>query len=216
MAVNAPAPSPRQLTVDDLPGASELLGDGLVEMPVYEWILGEHVEDRGVRTALARVILRPMIAAGYVVGVDGASGLLGLLVWYQKSAGGSVGEAGPGSAVDPDDVAFLTSHPDLARRLLEFWNGPALPSPEPDAVSMPLATVSSDARGSGVIRALVRTVEEFCIANDTRFYVWTGRERLRDLYVNGWGVEQFAVREFDENTTLYGLASDRPPPLTGD
>ncbi|MCF8587618.1 hypothetical protein [Gordonia liuliyuniae] len=204
--------SARGLTRDDLSAAAVVLGDGLAEMSVYEWVLGEHVDDRTARSGLARVLLRPLIAAGHVVGVDGEPGLLGLLVWYPTAVDAT--SPGTGAGVHPDDLEFLTSHPEVARRLLEFWNRPALPSPEPGAVSMPLAAVIPEARSSGVIRALVRTVEDFCIVNGTRFYVWTGLERLRDLYVNGWGVTEFATVEFDEQTTLYGLTSERPPPVS--
>ncbi|WP_341268439.1 hypothetical protein [Gordonia malaquae] len=200
----------RQLVADDLVAAAAVLAEGLPEIPDYAALLGAHTADPSVCDSLARVFLRPLINAGCVVGVDDGDGLAGLLVMHRPSAG----SLDPHMESAASDLEFLRAHPDIATRLLARVNEPALPIPEPDAVTISVAAVSKTRRSSGVLRSLVGVVEEACIADGVQFCAWTAREDLRDLYCAAWNLTPFAERRLDEETRLYGLASTRPPALS--
>ncbi|QRY61882.1 hypothetical protein JVX90_15950 [Gordonia sp. PDNC005] len=200
----------RPLVADDLVTAAVVLAEGLPEIPEYAAVLGAHAADPVVCDSLARVFLRPLINAGCVVGVDDDGRLVGLLVMHRPSVGALDSDTSSTAA----DLDFLLSHPDLATRLLARVNEPALPTPEPDAVTISIAAVAKTHRSSGVLRSLVRVVEEACMADGVRFCTWTAREDLRDIYCAAWSLTPFAERRLDGEAPLYGLASARPPVLS--
>lgn len=178
------------------------MGDALVEMPLFDWVLGDDARDPDSRALLARVILRPMLLSGRVLGVHDGDRLAGVLAWHAPGDR----EASAGTQV-AEDAQQLVQRPDMARRLIDLWSRDPLPAPEAGAVGVPIAAVRPGARSAGVLHRLMEPVEEYCAAHRRRFFVWTGREELRDGFARGWALSLFATVEVADRATLYGLVS---------
>ncbi|WFN92316.1 hypothetical protein [Gordonia sihwensis] len=215
-------PAATVLTPDALPEAAALVGDALGEVPIFNWVLGDTVDDPTVRRLLATVLLRPMVRSGCAVGVRGderddecAGRLRGVLGWYPADG------RDPADPVElRADAERLAAHPAVARRLVELSRMDLMPAPEEGSVSIPIAALTPDSRGADLLPALVRPVEEYCSLHGCSFYVWTGVERLRDAFFRGWRLRQFATAEFPPagpsgahpgGTTLYGLICEPGP-----
>jgi hypothetical protein len=192
----------RPLDHSELAEAARLIGDALVEMPLFDWVLGDHAADPDSRALLATVILRPMLHAGRVLGVFDGDRLDGVLAWHVPGDR----EASAGTPV-ADDAERLVQRPEMARRLVDLWSRDPLPPPEPDAVGVPIAAVRPDARSAGALHRLMEPVERYCAEHRRRFFVWTGRAELRDGFARGWGLTQYATVEVAGGATLYGLVS---------
>ena len=196
----------RPLTGVDLESAARVLGDGFAEMPVYRYLLGDHVDRVTVRIGLARVLLRRLLDGGYVAGVHDDARLIGLVAWFRDGDEQLL----PSAAVDPADVEFLLAYPDVARRLLELAQAP-LPVPEPRAVTLSHIVVVPDRRHAGIVPVLADVVIEVAVAAETFFYAWTGSVELRERFCRGWNLTPFAEHRLPDGTVLYGIRSERLP-----
>ncbi|WP_347957021.1 hypothetical protein [Gordonia aichiensis] len=177
------------------------------EIPLYQWLLGPHVDEADMREWLAGLILRPLLRVGCVTGgwLDGT--LVGLLAWQPHDVNLSPDGTPP---LTPDDVAVAARTPGLRERLLTLWTSQPLPLPVEDAVNVVLAVVDEGDRGGRVLIDMMSSVEEFCHANDRPFYAWTGSPPLRDWLCALWDGKQFDTAEWG-GRMMYGMMSDRPP-----
>ncbi|WP_226995676.1 hypothetical protein [Gordonia phthalatica] len=167
------------ITLDEtrLRDAISLLADGIVEIPLYQWLLGEHIGERDKREWLAELLMRPLLRVGCTVGAVDDGRLVGLVVWRPPDLDLSSDGAPP---LTPDDVEVAVRTPGLRERLLELWTRPPLPPPVPDAVNLMFASATPDARGGDTITRITRPIEEYCRDHELPFYAWTGSPKLRD------------------------------------
>lgn len=172
---------------------------------MYRWILGDCVDDPEACTALATLVAGPVAEVGGLLGVRDGDRVVAAMVWYPSCA-----DADVASRAHADQLRTLAARPDMARRLLDFWAMDLMPAPAADSVNIALAVTDPTVRQAGMLRALVRPVEAYCIGHDVPFHAWTGSEALRNVYRDSFGLTQFATDVFDD-TTLYGLVSARPP-----
>ncbi|MCK8612331.1 hypothetical protein [Gordonia sp. C13] len=195
------------LTGDDLDPAIELLADGLDEIPLYSWLLGDHIADRSLREWLAEILVRPLLNAGYVIGARLGDRLVGLLVYQPHDADLSVDGSPP---LAPADFAAVATVPGVRERVAELLTSSTLAPPADDAVNLRIGVVARTERGGRATVAMVRELERFCTAAARPFYAWTGSESLRRYYTEVWGANEFAVEDWN-GIKMYGLVSDRPP-----
>ncbi|MGB3698644.1 MAG: hypothetical protein WBA05_14545 [Gordonia sp. (in: high G+C Gram-positive bacteria)] len=196
------------MSVGELAEAAALVGDALVEVPVFDWVLGESADDLAARELLAEVLLAPMAAAGRMLGVRGSGDgrLVGVLAWQPPDEGSA-----PDPAALRADAERLMARPGMARRLVELWRRDLMPAPAPTSVSIPIAALAPHSRGGDLLASLVRPVEEYCTERDCSFYVWTGVEKLREAFARGWRLTEFDRVELGDGTALYGLVSEIAP-----
>ncbi|ATD70856.1 MULTISPECIES: hypothetical protein [Gordonia] len=195
------------LAGDDLGPAIELLSESIGEIPMYGWLLGEHITDRGLREWLAEILVRPLLNAGCVLGSRHDGQLVGMVIWQPHDVDLSPDGTPP---LTPADFTRLATVPGVRERMVELLTGPQLPRPAADAVDLRIAAVSAAARGSRAMTDMMREVEKFCVTTSRPYYAWTGSPRLRDWYSQAWGASVFAVEEWN-GITMYGLVSERPP-----
>ncbi|AUH67898.1 MULTISPECIES: hypothetical protein [Gordonia] len=197
------------VTLDDtdLTEAVRLAAHGIREIPLYQWLLGEHVGDSDKREWLARLLLRPLLRVGCVTGARSDGRLVGVLVWQPHDVDLSPDGEPP---LTPADVEVAARTPGLRERLAELWTQPPLWSPVEDAVNCTLTTVEPGGRGGRTLIDMMRVVERYCAERDRPFYAWTGSPELRDWFVAGWAAEPFATTDW-HGRTMYGVLSGRPP-----
>ncbi|TYQ09829.1 UNVERIFIED_ORG: hypothetical protein L601_003000000290 [Gordonia westfalica J30] len=195
------------LTGDDLDAAIELLADGLDEIPLYAWLLGEHIADRSLRKWLANILVRPLLNAGYVIGARRGDRLVGLLVFQPHDADLSVGGKPP---LTPADFAAVATVPGVRERVADLLTGSKLQPPAEDAINLRIGVVAHTERGGRATVAMMRELERFCTAAARPFYAWTGSESLRRYYSEVWGATEFAIESWN-GITMYGLVSDGAP-----
>ncbi|EGD53671.1 hypothetical protein [Gordonia neofelifaecis] len=197
------------ITLDDnrLEEAVGVLEQGIGEIPLYQWLLGDHVADPAKREWLAELLLRPLLRVGCAVGAEADGRLVGVLAWHPHDVDLSPDGAAP---LTPADVEVAVRTPGLRERLLELWTSRPLPLPVDDAVNCMLVALTPEARGGRAVIDMMREVERFCRDHDRPFYAWTGSPPLRDWFVSGWNATEFAVTEWN-GVTMYGVVSDRPP-----
>ena len=196
----------RVLDDEEAEEAVAVVAHGIREIPLYRWLLGDHVDDSGKREWLARILLLPLLRAGCVAGavIDGR--LVGVLAWQPHDLRFGSTSA---TSLTRDDFAEVVETPELLERLRELWTAPPLPPPVEDGVNMILVAVLPEARGGDVLAELVAPVEAYCRERHRPAYLWTGSRRVRDWFAIGWYGEQFA--EVDWNGVhLYGGISGRP------
>lgn len=200
---------PEIIVLDEvnMPAAVQLVARGIGEIPIYQWLLGEHIEDQSKREWLADILMRPLQRVGSALGARDGDRLVAVLVWQPHDIVTSP-EGRP--ALTPDDIAVAIATPGLRERLLELWTSDLLPRPEPDAVNCVLAVVDPDFRGGRVLVDMIGTVEDFCREHNRPMFCWTGSERTRDWFRDGWNLTLFATNEWN-GRRMYGLVSDRPP-----
>ncbi|WP_238422368.1 hypothetical protein [Gordonia sp. 'Campus'] len=201
----------RVLAADDLESAIELLASSLDDIPLYRWVLGEHIGDLALRRWLAEILVRPFVDAGCVVGAHRQKGLVGILVWRAHDVALSPEGKPP---LVPADFAAVAAVPGLRERTIQLLTSTRLPPPAEDAVDLRIAAVMPEARGGSVLTELMGEVERFCVSALRPYYAWTGSERLRDWFVHEWGAAPFAT-ENRNGLELYGVVSERPPRIRG-
>ncbi|MGW6033004.1 hypothetical protein CYJ73_02105 [Gordonia terrae] len=199
----------RTLTTADLRPAAELLARAVDEIPLYRWVLGEHIADPTLCEWLAEILVRPHLEAGYVIGSHQDGRLVGILVWHPHDADLSPDGSPP---LVPADFLRASTIPGLRERLIDFLTSAQLPSPAADAVDVRLAAVLPECRGGDALTGMMREVERFCVSAARPYYAWTGSKRLRDWFVHEWGASLFAT-ESRNGLDLYGVVSERPPRL---
>ncbi|OUC78689.1 hypothetical protein [Gordonia lacunae] len=199
----------RTLTRADLRPATALLARALEEIPLYRWVLGEHITDPTLCEWLAEILVRPYLDSGYVIGSHQNEHLAGILIWHPHDVDLSPEGEPP---LVPADFVRAATIPGLRERLIRFLTSPQLPSPAPDAVDVRIAAVLPEARGADALTGMMREVERFCVSAVRPYYAWTGSERLRDWFVHEWGAAPFATERRD-GLDLYGVVSERPPRL---
>ncbi|GAA14376.1 hypothetical protein [Gordonia alkanivorans] len=195
------------LTGDDLDPVIELLADGLDEIPLYSWLLGEHMADRSLRKWLAEILVRPLLNAKCVVGARRGVRLVGLLVFQPHDADLAVDGKPP---LTPADFAAVATVPGVRERIAELLTSSKLAPPADDAVNLRIGVVAQSERGGRATIGMMREIERFCTAASRPYYAWTGSETLRRYYTEVWGANEFAVEDWN-GITMYGLVSDRPP-----
>ncbi|MHC3002136.1 hypothetical protein [Gordonia metallireducens] len=191
----------------DLDLAIELLADRLDEIPLYSWLLGEHIADRSLRKWLAEILVRPLLNAGYVIGARRGDRLVGLLVFQPHDADLSVGGKPP---LAPADFAAVATVPGMRERVADLLTGSKLPPPADDAINLRIGVVAHTERGGLATVAMMRELERFCAAAARPFYAWTGSETLRRYYTEVWGATEFSSENWN-GITMYGLVSDGAP-----
>ena len=197
------------ITLDEsrLREAVAVLADGIAEIPLYQWLLGEHIVERDKREWLAELLMRPLLRVGCAVGAVEGERLVGLVVWRPPDLDLSPDGTAP---LTPADVEVAVRTPGLRERLLELWTRPPLPPPSADAVNLMFAAATPAVRGGDTIIRITRPIEEYCRERELPFYAWTGSPRLRDWFRLGWNTTLFDTREWN-GITMYGVVSDRPP-----
>jgi len=181
---------------------------GVRDIPLYRWLLGEHIDDQNKREWLAELILRPLLNAGCVVGaVDSHGTLVGVVAWQPHDVNLSPDGTPP---LTPADVEVAAATPGLRERLLELWTSPPLPIPVQDAVNCVFTAVLPDHRRGSLVLDMMETCEQFCADRNRPFYAWTGSPHLRDWFVSGWETTWFSTIEWN-GVSYYGVVSDRPP-----
>ncbi|PWD45056.1 hypothetical protein ACN93_00140 [Gordonia paraffinivorans] len=195
------------LTRADLSSVVELLSASVDEIPMYSWVLGEHLSDRELRAWLAEILVRPYLNAGYVLGARESGRLVGALVWQPHDAD-LTSDGTP--LLTPDDFVRVARIPGVRERLAAWLTSPQLPVPVPDAVNLRIAVVAPEARGGDTLVELVRRVERFCAETCRPYYAWTGSPRLREWFCSVWNATDFATVDF-HGIALYGIESERPP-----
>ncbi|MGB3304173.1 hypothetical protein [Gordonia sp. (in: high G+C Gram-positive bacteria)] len=200
---------PEIFTLDDanVDAAVKLIARGVAEIPLYQWLLGEHVDDEEKCEWLAELLLRPLQRVGCVVGAREEGRLVGVLVWQPHDVNLSPDGQPP---ITPADVAVAAQTPGLRERLANLWTTQPLPLPVEDAVCCVLSVVEPKYRGGPMLYDMTVKVEDFCHENDRPFYCWTGSSHVRDWFVRGWGAMVFDTREW-EGRPMYGLVTERPP-----
>lgn len=196
-------------TLDDeyADAAVQLVADSVDQIPLYRWLLGEHVDDRVKREWLADLFIRPLRRLGCVVGARDGGRLVAVLLWQPHDVDVSPDGKAP---LTPDDVAVAVATPGLRERLLKLWTTDPLPAPVPDGVNCVLTVVEPAYRGGSVLYDMTRKVEDFCHEHNRPFYCWTGSTHVRDWFCEGWGATVFGITEW-EGRPMYGLITDRPP-----
>lgn len=189
----------------DLDDAVAVLAHGIQEIPLYRWVLGDHVGDLGKREWLASVLLRPPLSAGCVAGAEIDGRLVGVLAWQVH--GGDAPSTAPVLTREHLEPAKQT--PDLLVRLRDLWTSPPLQSPVDDGVEVIVAAIAPEARGSTTLIDLVAGIEEYCQERNLPAFLWTGTRRVRDWFEVWWSGSEFAAIEWN-GMTLYGLVSERP------
>ncbi|WP_018177955.1 hypothetical protein [Jongsikchunia kroppenstedtii] len=197
------------ITLDEghLRPAVAVMAQGIGQIPLYQWLLGEHVDDPEKLEWLAELLLRPLLRVGCAAGAEEDGRLVGVLAWQPHDVDLSPDGQPP---LTPADVAVAARTPGLRERLLELWTSPPLPSPVDDAVNCLFVALLPEARGGRALLDLMRTVEAFCHERNRPFYAWTGSPALRDWFISGWNTAEFATTERN-GITMYGVVSDRPP-----
>ncbi|SDU31824.1 hypothetical protein [Gordonia westfalica] len=195
------------LTDKDLDSAVDVLADGLHEIPLYTWLLGEHISDRSLRRWLAEILVRPLLNAGCVLGSRREGRLVGILVFQPHDAELSPDGKPP---LTPADFTVAADVPGLRERVVELLTSTRLAAPADDAVNLRIGIVAAGERGGRAVTGMMREVERFCIVASRPYYAWTGSESLRRYYTQVWGASEFAVEDWN-GVTMYGLVSDRPP-----
>lgn len=186
--------------------AVEVMEQGIGEIPLYRWLLGEYVDEKDTREWLAELILKPLLRVGYALGGEIDGRLVCVMTWRPHDASVSPDGIPP---LTPADVDVAVRSPGLRERLLELWTAPPLPSPIDDAVNCLFIAAMPEARGARTTIDMVRTVEAFCREHHRPIYLWTGSAPLRDWFLAGWNMTQFATTEWHD-LTLFGLVSERP------
>ncbi|MBM7365436.1 hypothetical protein [Gordonia hydrophobica] len=196
------------VTLDEtrLPEAIAVMEQGIADIPLYRWLLGEYVEEKDKREWLAELFLKPLLRVGYALGGERDGRLVCVLTWQPHDVSVSPDGRPP---LTPEDVELAVRSPGLRERLLELWTAPPLPTPIDDAVNCLFITATPEARGVRTMIEMMRTVEDFCREHHRPVYLWTGSPRLRDWFLTGWHGSQFATREWN-GMTMYGLVSERP------
>ncbi|WP_132992887.1 hypothetical protein [Gordonia zhaorongruii] len=199
------------ITLDDtrLVQATEILADCVAEIPLYRWLLGEHVDDQSKREWLSEILIRPLLHVGCVVGAVADDRLIGVLLWQAHDVDLAPGGEPP---LTPADVQVAIDTPGLRERLLELWTSDVLVAPAEDAVNCMLVAVLPEFRRASVTLDMMREVQEFCIRSNRPFYAWTGSAPLRWWFQDGWSATEFGSVEW-HGTAMYGVVSDRPPTL---
>lgn len=197
------------ITLDEtrLREAVSLLADGIEEIPLYQWLLGEHIGERDKREWLAELLMRPLLRVGCAAGAVDGDRLVGLVVWRPPDLDLSPDGVPP---LTPEDVEVAVRTPGLRERLLELWTSPPLPPPAPDAVNLMFAAAVPDVRGGDTIGRITQPIEKYCRERELPFYAWTGSPRLRDWFQLGWNTTLFGTTVWN-GVTMYGVVSDRPP-----
>ncbi len=195
------------LTGDDLDSVVDLLAHGLNEIPLYLWLLGEHMADHSLRKWLAEILVRPLLNVGCVLGSFRRGQLVGILVFQPHDVDLAPGGEPP---LTPGDFSAVAAVPGLRERVVELLTGSRLAPPVHDAVNLRIGIVAPAERGGRVLVDLMSEVERFCTAASRPYYAWTGSESLRRYYAQVWGASEFAVENWN-GITMYGLVSDRPP-----
>jgi hypothetical protein len=197
------------ITLNDthLRPAIEVMAQGIGQIPLYQWLLDDHVDDPDKLEWLAELLLRPLLRVGCAIGAEQDGRLIGVLAWQPHDVDLSPDGQPP---LTPDDVAVAARTPGLRERLLELWTSPPLPMPTDDAVNCMFVALLPEARGGRTVLDMMRVVEGFCRDNNRPFYAWTGSPGLRDWFLSGWNTTQFATTDW-HGITMFGVVSDRPP-----
>lgn len=179
------------------------MAHGIADIPLYQWLLAEHIDDRDKREWLAALLLRPLLNVDCVVGAEIDGRLVGLVGWQPHD----VNYAPDGEApLTPADVEVAVRTPGLRERLLELWTSPPLPSPTEDAVNCFLTVISPELRGGRILLDMVQKIEDYCTERGRRYYAWTASPKFRDWMISGWNSSQFDQIEWN-GVTMYGLVS---------
>ena len=194
------------LDESDLPRAIDVVAHSVGEIPLYQWLLGDHVDDPDKRAWLAELIVKPLLRAGYAVGAEEDGRLVGVLAWQPHDADLSPDGLPP---LTPADVEVAAATPGLRERLVELWTEPPLSRPHDDAVCCVLTSVTPESRGARTLLEMMETIQQFCLERRRPFYAWTGSPALRDWFKRGWGADDFGTVSWN-GVEMYGVVTPRP------